>query len=49
MLSREFDENLIRRISEVFYEDEVINLPPAPDVSNYMMSEVSELKYLALH
>ncbi|KAJ4835042.1 RNA polymerase II C-terminal domain phosphatase-like 2 [Turnera subulata] len=36
---REFDDNLIRRISEVFYEDEVTNLPPAPDVSNYMMSE----------
>ncbi|KDP24468.1 hypothetical protein JCGZ_25032 [Jatropha curcas] len=36
---KEFDENLLRRISEVFYEDEVINLPPAPDVSNYMMSE----------
>jgi RNA polymerase II C-terminal domain phosphatase-like 1/2 len=37
--SREFDENLLRRISEVYYEDEVVNLPPAPDVSNYMMSE----------
>uniref|UniRef100_A0A2P2M1I3 protein-serine/threonine phosphatase n=1 Tax=Rhizophora mucronata TaxID=61149 RepID=A0A2P2M1I3_RHIMU len=36
---KEFDENLIRRISEVFYEDEVTNLPPSPDVSNYMMSE----------
>lgn len=36
---KEFDENLLRRISEVFYEDEVVNLPPAPDVSSYMMSE----------
>ncbi|KAK9986076.1 hypothetical protein SO802_031027 [Lithocarpus litseifolius] len=36
---KEFDENFLRRISEVFYEDEVLNLPPAPDVSNYMMSE----------
>ncbi|KAG8647742.1 hypothetical protein MANES_09G104300v8 [Manihot esculenta] len=36
---KEFDDNLIRRISEVFYEDEVINLPHAPDVSNYMISE----------
>ncbi|XP_059462490.1 RNA polymerase II C-terminal domain phosphatase-like 2 isoform X2 [Corylus avellana] len=36
---KEFDENLLRRISEVFYEDEVVNLPSAPDVSNYMMSE----------
>lgn len=44
MCSREFDENLLRRISEIFYEDEVVNLPPAPDVSNYLMSEVYELK-----
>ncbi|EEF34293.1 double-stranded RNA binding protein, putative [Ricinus communis] len=36
---KEFDENLLRRISEVFYEDEVNNLPLAPDVSNYLMSE----------
>ncbi|KAJ9185347.1 hypothetical protein P3X46_004993 [Hevea brasiliensis] len=36
---KEFDENLIRRISEVFYEDDASNLPHAPDVSNYMMSE----------
>lgn len=41
--SREFDENLLRRITEVFYEDDVLNLPPAPDVSNYLMSEVYEL------
>ncbi|XP_050203835.1 RNA polymerase II C-terminal domain phosphatase-like 2 [Mercurialis annua] len=36
---KEFDESLLRRISGVFYEDEVVTLPPAPDVSNYMMSE----------
>ncbi|KAK4478482.1 hypothetical protein RD792_013958 [Penstemon davidsonii] len=36
---REFDENLLRRISDIFYEDEVVNLPCAPDVSNYLMSE----------
>ncbi|MFS8013916.1 putative protein-serine/threonine phosphatase [Helianthus anomalus] len=36
---KEFDENLIRRVSEHFYEDEVLNLPPAPDVCNYLMSE----------
>ncbi|OMO85081.1 Double-stranded RNA-binding protein [Corchorus capsularis] len=36
---KEFDENVLRKISEVFYEDEVVNLPPAPDVSNYLMSE----------
>lgn len=37
---REFDESLLRKISEIFYEDEVVNLPSAPDVSNYLMSEV---------
>ncbi|KAA8517393.1 hypothetical protein F0562_017686 [Nyssa sinensis] len=36
---KEFDENLLRRISELYYEDEVVNLPAAPDVSNYLMSE----------
>ncbi|KAM0053799.1 putative protein-serine/threonine phosphatase [Helianthus debilis subsp. tardiflorus] len=36
---KEFDENLIRRVSEHFHEDEVLNLPPAPDVCNYLMSE----------
>lgn len=41
--SREFDEIFLRRISEVFYEDEVVNLPPSPDVSNYLISEVCEL------
>ncbi|XP_075474188.1 RNA polymerase II C-terminal domain phosphatase-like 2 isoform X1 [Primulina tabacum] len=36
---KEFDEHLSRRISDIFYEDEVVNLPCAPDVSNYLMSE----------
>ncbi|XP_055812609.1 RNA polymerase II C-terminal domain phosphatase-like 2 isoform X1 [Solanum dulcamara] len=36
---REFDEGLLRKICEIFYEDEVVNLPSAPDVSNYLMSE----------
>ncbi|XP_044494702.1 RNA polymerase II C-terminal domain phosphatase-like 2 [Mangifera indica] len=36
---KEFDENLLRRISEISYEDDMINLPPAPDVSNYLISE----------
>lgn len=41
--SREFDENLLRSVSEIFYEDEVANLPLAPDVSNYLMPEVCHL------
>ncbi|KAK8371613.1 hypothetical protein V6Z11_A01G254600 [Gossypium hirsutum] len=36
---KEFDENVLRKMSEVFYENEVVNLPVAPDVSNYLMSE----------
>lgn len=44
LVYREFDEIFLRRISEIFYEDEVVNLPPSPDVSNYLISEVCELK-----
>ncbi|GJX38965.1 RNA polymerase II C-terminal domain phosphatase-like protein 2 isoform X2 [Tanacetum coccineum] len=36
---KEFDENWLRRLSEYVYEDETSNLPPAPDVSNFLMSE----------
>ncbi|CAN4115926.1 unnamed protein product [Withania somnifera] len=36
---KEFDEGLLRKICEIFYEDEVVNLPSAPDVSNYLMTE----------
>ncbi|KAL6534371.1 hypothetical protein OROHE_013296 [Orobanche hederae] len=36
---KEFDENLLRRISDIFYEDEVVHLPSAPDVSNFLISE----------
>lgn len=42
ILTREYDENLLRRICELFYEDEVSNLPSPPDVSNYLMSEVCQ-------
>ncbi|EPS63357.1 hypothetical protein M569_11428, partial [Genlisea aurea] len=36
---KEFDDNILWRISGVFYEDEIINLPTPPDVSNYLVSE----------
>lgn len=42
---REFDENLLQRIAEIFYEDEVVSLPHPPDVSNYLMSEVLDWKF----
>lgn len=37
---REFDENYLQRIAEIFFEDEVGSLPHPPDVSSYLMSEV---------
>jgi RNA polymerase II C-terminal domain phosphatase-like 1/2 len=37
---REFDESFLQRIAEIFFEDEVVNLPHPPDVSSYLMSEV---------
>ncbi|KAK9159048.1 hypothetical protein Scep_005622 [Stephania cephalantha] len=36
---KEFDETLLRKIYELFFEDEVSSLPYAPDVSDYLMSE----------
>ncbi|XP_010543883.1 PREDICTED: RNA polymerase II C-terminal domain phosphatase-like 2 [Tarenaya hassleriana] len=36
---KDFDETLMSSISLVYYEDEVGNLPPAPDVSNYLVTE----------
>jgi len=39
-LCREFDENFLQRIAEIFFEDEVGSLPHPPDVSSYLMSEV---------
>lgn len=37
---REFDENLMRKIFEVYYENDVMDLPYSPDVSDYLLSEV---------
>ncbi|CAL9177164.1 unnamed protein product [Musa hybrid cultivar] len=36
---KEFDENLLQKIYEVNYENEIVDLPSAPDVSNYLISE----------
>ncbi|KFK24628.1 hypothetical protein AALP_AA8G004100 [Arabis alpina] len=38
---REFDESLMSSISLVYYEDDVENLPPSPDVGNYVTIEDS--------
>ncbi|KAJ3669616.1 hypothetical protein LUZ60_011566 [Juncus effusus] len=37
---KEFDENLLRKVFEVCYENDVVDLPYSPDVSNYLLSEV---------
>ncbi|KAF2580286.1 hypothetical protein F2Q68_00000037 [Brassica cretica] len=36
---KEFDESLMSSISLVYHEDDVENLPPSPDVSNYVVIE----------
>ncbi|XP_072997393.1 RNA polymerase II C-terminal domain phosphatase-like 2 isoform X1 [Typha latifolia] len=36
---REFDESLLRKIFELCYENETTDLPYAPDVSDYLISE----------
>jgi len=40
MWCRDFDEGLLQRISDVAYEDDIKEIPSAPDVSNYLISEV---------
>nr|XP_029119740.1 RNA polymerase II C-terminal domain phosphatase-like 1 isoform X2 [Elaeis guineensis] len=36
---KDFDEGLLPRISDIFYEDEMKDFPSAPDVGNYLISE----------
>ncbi|ERN09765.1 hypothetical protein AMTR_s00029p00237180 [Amborella trichopoda] len=36
---KEFDENILRRVSIMYYEDNVADLPYTPDVSNYLIPE----------
>ena len=45
-VAREFDENILQKINDIFYEDEVASLPHPPDVSNYLMSEVFDKIYV---
>lgn len=45
MLDREFDENLLQKIYELNYEIERVDLPDAPDVSGYLVSEVYSLYF----
>jgi hypothetical protein len=45
---REFDEGLLQKIPEVAYEDDTSNIPSPPDVSNYLVSEVSYGNFLCI-
>ncbi|PIA45600.1 hypothetical protein AQUCO_01600069v1 [Aquilegia coerulea] len=36
---KEFDDGLLQKIPEVSYEDDLENIPSAPDVSNFLISE----------
>ncbi|TVU03007.1 hypothetical protein EJB05_51471 [Eragrostis curvula] len=36
---KDFDEGLLPRISNVLYEDEINDIPSAPDVGNYLITE----------
>ncbi|KAF6141460.1 hypothetical protein GIB67_021276 [Kingdonia uniflora] len=40
---RDFDEGLLQKIPVVFYEDCIADIPSAPDVSNYLISEDAPL------
>ncbi|KAH9321249.1 hypothetical protein KI387_015888, partial [Taxus chinensis] len=36
---KDFDDGLLQKVGDVFYEADIKNLPAAPDVSNYLMSD----------
>ncbi|PIN25032.1 Phosphoprotein phosphatase [Handroanthus impetiginosus] len=36
---KDFEDYLLNKVPDIFYEDEVVNLPGPPDVCNYLMSE----------
>jgi hypothetical protein len=38
---RDFDEGLLQKICDSNHEDDIKDIPSAPDVSNYLVSEVS--------
>lgn len=39
--NRDFDDSLLQRIAEISYENDVEDIPSPPDVSHYLVSEVS--------
>lgn len=38
---RDFDDSLLPRIAEISYENDAEDIPSPPDVSHYLVSEVS--------
>ncbi|KAF3787955.1 hypothetical protein EJ110_NYTH21985 [Nymphaea thermarum] len=43
---RDFGDNLLRRSCEIRYEDYATDLPPAPDVGNYLMTEATTAEWI---
>ena len=39
--NRDFDDSLLQRIAEISYENDVEDIPSPPDVSHYLVPEVS--------
>jgi hypothetical protein len=46
---RDFDDGLLQKIPQIAYEDDIKDIPPAPDVSNYLVSEVTVCLCTSLH
>ena len=44
--NRDFDDSLLQRIAQISYENDVEDIPSPPDVSHYLVSEVSGDSYL---
>lgn len=38
---RDYDEGLLQKIYDIYHEDDIKDIPSPPDVSNYLVSEVS--------
>lgn len=45
--NREFDDSLLQKIPEIFYEDNIKDIT-SPDVSNFLVSEVSWDNFMTL-
>jgi len=46
---RDFDDGLLQKIPQIAYEDDIKDIPTPPDVSNYLVSEVSVYRCTNIH